>query len=535
MNEPTLKTLPRLIEKGVARGGELTILGRDRSRAVTRSHQELYEEAGRVAPGLVEEGIRPGDRIGVIGETSHRFVVALLGVWRAGATVVLLPERGQRSTSAWAAYLRERLASVTARGVLSMGEQLPMDLGVPAIEISDAGQRDPVTVDVGLDSLATILFTSGTTAEPKAIPITLERYGHTDRLRRSFTSMSGPEHHLFWWSPLHTGLSFHRALVHPLLTGSSLTYLPPRYVIAEPLRWLTEIADRGVTHSGGPGFGFEMVTRAIRNEAPPNIDLTSWEECAMVGERIDPQILEAFFDATTPMGLTRDAFVSTYACSEVAVITTGISKRGLWVDHVDPDALMKGDATPTSSTNSASFVSVGPVIDGIDMRILDEHGKEVGEREVGEVFVRAPGMMTNYIGAEGKIDWFATHDRAYTVESEVFLIGRLEELVIVRGNNMSLIGIESALRSTLPDDVSPYALGVRIASADEIVIVLGTAEGPQDGELETNVRRELWRRLSISPHDVVTIADREIPRSAGKFERAELKRRYLAGELVDAR
>ena len=534
MTPAAVDTIPQMVASGAARGGELTILQRDAEKSVTSSYEALNEDAGGVAATLLDRGFEPGDRVGLIGETSLDFVTAAIALWRAGATVVLLPERAHRSRAEWAASIATRVEMTEARAVVVPSNLDPSaELGAPAISLRDIPRGKPATADIDPDAIATIFFSSGTTANPKSIPMTHRNVAHQIRFRRQVTTASGPEHHLFWWSPLHTTMSFQKAMLDPLTQGVSVTYMEPRQLIAEPERWLREISRRRITHSGGLTFGFELVSRSLAAGPKEPLDLSSWVECGAMGEMVNPMIMERFFDLAEPFGLKRTAFVSTYATSETSVITTGRSRDGFRVDHLDPNDLAAGRATPTSGENRSSFVSNGTVVEGVELRLVDEHGEGVGERRIGNILVRSPAMMTNYLGLNDEIDWFATRDRGYMADGELFLIGRLDDLVIVRGVNLSTIAIESVVTDVLAQGSVACAFGVARGPSHEVVVVVGRTEDDPTStdDIQGAVRRELWDRMGLSVLDVAVVPESAIPRASGKLERALLRDRYVEGRL----
>ena len=250
-----------------------------------------------------------------------------------------------------------------------------------------------------------------------------------------------------------------------------------------------------------------------------------------MGEVVNPAVVDRFFDLAAPFGLARDSFVSNYATTETSVITTGHSRRGLWIDHIDPDAFAEGRATPADGANRVSFVSNGPVIDGVSMKLVDADGVAVPERVIGNIFVRSPAMMSNYFGALGTIDWHPTRDRGYVVDGELFVVGRMEDLVIVRGVNLSTVGIEAAAAAALPVGFNAFAIGVPGGSSQDIVVVVSRPVGAAPLDPSDDLRRELWNRMGLSVREVLFIPEDDIPRSSGKVERAVIRKRYLSGEL----
>jgi acyl-CoA synthetase (AMP-forming)/AMP-acid ligase II len=524
-------SVPEMMAEAASRGGSLTILQRDRDSYETRTYADLNEQGGRFAAWLLAEGIEPGARIGLVGATSFDFVVATIGVWRSGATIVLLPERGQRSSTEWGSFVRHQVNETGCRMVVaSSGSRL--ELPVPVSSPSAEDDLDPVLIKPDPDTLATILYTSGTTNKPKAIAITYAALVHQTRFRRELTSACGPQHHLFWWSPLHTAMSFQRALMDPLTQGTALSYLHPRHLLAEPDRWLFELSRCRATHTGGPAVGLELATRAIERGLDEPIDLTSLEECAALGELVNPDVVRRFFEVAAPLGLRPDAFRNTYASSEASVITNGRSRRGFWVDRVDPDKLAAGAAVPSDADDALPVVSTGAPISGVEVRLITATGGPARERELGRIEVRSPATMRGYLG-EDPVGWIATRDHGYMLEGELFLVGRMDDVVIIRGANFSTIRIGSVASSVLPDGLTAHAFGVPRGGSHEIVVVISVADDsriPEEGP-ERLVRQELWERMTLSPADVFMIAEDEIPRAAGKVERAELERRYLAGEL----
>lgn len=530
-HEAEPSTLPGLFQKMVSDDAYATILGRS-DVTERRSLSEIWDDAGRVAAGLLDRGFSPRDKIAVVGSTTIHFLVASLAVFRAGMVLVPLPGRGRNVSKEEAARVaHERIQKAGARAVLG---RLSATLAVKAFSVEELRGSEPVTVDVSPDDLALIQFSSGTTSAPKGA-MQLHRT-IVNRVHLRSTTPLEVHQHYFSWYPVHTGAGFSPALTLPFGRGKSTTLIPSRYLMAEPQRWLIEIDRRGITDSGGPTFLYESAAKAIERGLDGKIDLSGWIAAAATAELIQPAALLRFAQAAAPLGFRPEAFQTRYASTEAGNVTDGRHGAGLRIARLDRDALAGGAAREVGGGGDAvEFLSNGLPLPGVDLQICDAQGDESPEREVGQIIFRSPALVPGYfedpeINAAAFVDgWYRSGDAGFLSEGELFITGRVKDMMIVRGRNVYPQDVENAVHAGV-EDVTCCAFTVRGTSSEEIVLVVEAASAVPD--LRERAKAVIWRQLGLSVSDVVVVGAGGLPRTAaGKLQRHLMKSRYESGDV----
>jgi acyl-CoA synthetase (AMP-forming)/AMP-acid ligase II len=531
-------TLSRLFERSAHSGRSFVVVDDPTGdKAVSVSHADLLTDGAARVAALVERGLTPGTRVAVIADTSLDFLAQCVWVWAAGGATVFLGGRAQLPEEEWARTSLVRMEMTGAKLLLAPQRYSSLfGSRVPVVDPADVESGSPRSVAHDPDLTAAVFFSTGTTALPKAIAFTHRQIYTQLQLRRDATS-ARPDaaHRLLWWGPMYTSVAVHRVLIHSLIEGLDVVLLHPRHVMRDASVWLAEISKRRATHSGGPTFGYELAAAALQRAAPGAFDLSCWQEVTATGDAAAAAILERFFRAAEPFGLRREGFICTYASTECSVVTTGRTGRGLSVDRIDPVATAEGHADPAGD-NGLPIVSTGRPVKGVRVRIGPPGTPEVPERTVGEIFVLSPGQFQGYENdpeatkAAFVDGWIRTGDRGYVADGELYVLGRADDVLVVRGRNVDATDLETIAAEALGrDDVTACALAVKEGAEDRVVVLVAVpSEAPDlDDAALRRVRSEVWRKRGVVVHETVPVTSEELPRSAGKLQRPEVRARYL--------
>ena len=482
------------------------------SEGRSESYHELRAAAGRAAALLGALGVAPGDRVGLFATNSLEYVEALLGVSILGAVAVPMNFRARGPE------LAHLLADSGTKALLAesryeelVAEAAPPDLPVVYLDTDYPGRRDQhdsvdLVADVDDRDIGIILYTSGTTSLPKGVMLThgaltgyvINRTECADGTDRGRTLLSAPLHHIAAVS----------SLLSSLYGGRSVVVMPQFDAEA----WLEAVERHRVSHAF---LVPTMLARIIAMPAVTERDLSSLEFVTYGAAPMPPSVIRKAIDVMPAVGFT-GAYGQTETTSTVTVL--------------DPDDhRMEGDPA-TVERKQRRLASVGKAVGDVELRVIDEQGKEVPSGEVGEVQIRTFRTMSGYwganAGATGKTveadGWLHTGDLGYLDEDGyLFLGGRAGGLIIRGGENISPEDVEAAFYDH-PDVVEAGVVGIPDEEWGETVAV---AVVPRAGSGLTadDVLAFAAERLPGYKRPETVLVLEALPRtSTGKLVRREL-------------
>ncbi|HWL65520.1 MAG TPA: AMP-binding protein, partial [Actinomycetota bacterium] len=448
--------LPEIFQEAARLGGTLSILGD--STEETRSHREVADLAALRAGGLADKGIGRGDRVCLFARTSFDFVADLLAVWHVGAVAVPLPIPPRfLATDNWMDQAEAQIRNSRAACMLLAGDdpEPPSTKVVRAEDLEATGTYDgpgPTAEDVAL-----IQWSSGSTSRPKGVILTHRAIAAHLELNREHVLHFGPGP-VFSWLPLYHDAGLLVYLLTPLSGGATLTMLRTDSFLARPLRWLEEM-DRTRAHvCCAPTFGYALAARALEG-TEDTLDLSSWKQAYIGAEPIDVRTVKRFLRAAEPHGFDARAMLPGYGLAEATcTVTVGVPMQGIRIDTIDRSALAMGEAKPASrdTPGAADVVSVGVPAGDMEVIVVDTGDHELPDRGVGEVLVRGSSLMEGYLkDAEATRaalanGWLHTGDRGYLADGELFITGRIKDVIVVRGRNHHAEDLEQIVLA-LPD------------------------------------------------------------------------------------
>lgn len=399
------------------------------------------------------------------------------------------------------------------------------------------------------DDTAFYTLSSGSTGLSKAVTLT-----HRNMLSRGIGAnilcRNQASDVILSWLPFdHIGniSAYH---LSPIIAGSALVYAPKEYVLAKPLRWLDLIDTYRVTHGWAPNFAFALISKALKTVESGHWDLSCVKGLLSAGELISYSTVNEFLSATSPYGLRSDALISAFgmaeACSGVTYHLPQVD-HAMQFHHIDRHA-MTGVVTRVepSEASSISFASLGPVIPGVSIRIVDENNRVVEENTVGRFQLKGDAVMPGYYknpkANEAFVGdgWFDTGDAGFISEGELVLIGRSELGIIVNGVNLSNSEIEAAAEQV--DGVTPSyaaACAVFAPGSDRLKLALFFhSDAAHDDQLLVGlikqIQSHLTRRVSIKPHFFIPVEKEVIPKTAiGKIQHKRLIQAFQAGQFEE--
>lgn len=541
-------------------------LRNDRSEEASLSYAELDRRARVIAGYLNTKGL-PGQRVLLAYPPGLDFVAGYFGCLYAGcvAVPVAFPHRrGLPNFRDVALDAGARLALSTSPATAQfrrLTEGIDRCDPGPAIpwlateELPDAWAREWTMPDVGPETLAMLQYTSGSTSRPKGVLITHGNLiGNTRDIRRAFAI--GRETSVFWL-PMHHDMGLVGGVLEVVLAGATSVLMAPATFVQDPAAWLAAIGTSRAAISGGPNFAYDLCVRRISSEARDALDLSSWNLAFVGGEPIRPDTLDRFADYFAPCGFDRSAFYPCYGLAEATLMVSGATRHhGATVRSFDRTALGRRRvvALPDDSAEAQRSVSCGAPIGEVRVRIVDpETGVEAAPDRVGAIWIAGPSVSQGYWRGLERPDpapagpergreapFLRTGDLGFLFEGELHVIGRTDDVLIVRGRNLhpqDLEGTASRSHALLRagfgaafavDDPSPAA-DARIVLVQEVTRCGETEYG---SALEA-IRVAVLREHDVALHAIALVRSGMIRRtSSGKVQRHLCRSAYLAGTVT---
>jgi acyl-CoA synthetase (AMP-forming)/AMP-acid ligase II len=528
-------------------------------RPVRWSYARLDREARSRAARLAGH-LRPGSRVLLLHPNGLEFAAALFGCLYAGMIAVPGPLPGRHR------HHRNRLAAIAAdsgaAAVLTTSADLAevrdwaADLSGPAIPVlaGDAPDfADPAgfrPVPLSRSTTAMLQYTSGSTGEPKGVIL---RHDHLLFNAAAGTTALGWHGRSGGWLPLYHDMGISSQLLWPLLRGESTVLMTPTMFVRRPVQWLRMIDVLGINISFAPNFAFELCLKKISDEDVATLDLSRWDLAGCGSEPINPRILEAFAAKLAPSGFRREALAPAYGMAEATVYITGRSGRPLLSLRADLDRLAAGALTPATGDRPArEIVSCGPPSDACEVRVVEpETGQVLPDGRLGEIWLRGRSISPGYwqrddpavfraVTADGDGGYLRTGDLGVLHDGELYVHGRLKEMIIVNGRNLYPQDIEQELRAQHPElgkagSVFGVPAGVLGEAGESVVVAHEVAGVPKERmrALAAEIRHTVGREFGVGVGTVALLRPGTVLRTtSGKVRRSAMRDLFRDGGLA---
>ncbi|MDQ3917323.1 MAG: AMP-binding protein, partial [Acidobacteriota bacterium] len=524
------------------------------------SYGELDRMARAVGGWLQAAGAR-GERVLLLYPPGLDYVAAFFGCLYAGAVAVpAYPPRLNRNLErlqAVATDAQPAFALTTAQTLArieSMLEQFPELLALrwQATDRLPEGSarlwREP---DMGAGTLAFLQYTSGSTSLPKGVMVSHGNLLHNQRLIQA-TFRQTEESVIVGWLPLYHDMGLIGNVLQPLYVGARCVLMSPVAFLQRPARWLNAISRYRATTSGGPNFAYDLCARKVTEAERAALDLSSWEVAFNGAEPVRPETLERFAQTFGACGFRAEAFSPCYGLAEATLLVTGKLGSGPpVVERFRPEALERHLAVRAEEGERGLWLA-GSGRSLPEQRVLivnPETLRECAPGEVGEIWVSGPSVAGGYwnrpeetertFGARpagGGGEFLRTGDLGFTREGELFVTGRLKDLIIIRGVNHYPQDIELTVERAHPDlrPGSGAAFAAELGGEERLVVAqeVEPRRRPDPAGIIENVRQALALNHEVQPYAVVLLKAGSIPKtSSGKIQRAAARRAFLEGGL----
>jgi acyl-CoA synthetase (AMP-forming)/AMP-acid ligase II len=399
---------------------------------------------------------------------------------------------------------------------------------------------EPPRVHAG--DIAFLQLTSGSTGHPRAVMIPHRAAIHNPLASSEAIGMphGAPAHtwadSMVSWLPLYHDMGLVGCLLLPILSGLDLWLMRPETFLARPKIWLENLSRRGKSFAPAPNFGYQLCVDRIDGEEIRTLNLSSWR-CALTGaEMIRPETVEAFCQTFATSGFSRKALRPCYGLAEATLaVTFDLKGEGLRTQPLPAGA--------DSGYGLNEVVCVGEPLRDTQLRIVAPDGAVLPEATIGEVLVKGAGVFSGYYqDAEATAEtlqegWMATGDLGFLHDGELYLTGRVKDLLILHGHNVMPDELERIADSASGGGGLRRSGAFSVARGSEgeravVVVEVGERDPKALEALDHEVRVRIGRGLGLPLADLVFVRRGRIPRtSSGKVQRRELRARYLENEL----
>ncbi len=532
--------------------------------AASVSYGEVDRQARAIAASLQREGIE-GERVLLLYPPSLEFVPAFYGTLYAGAIVVTAPmpisSRLNRTLPRLEAVARDaqpKVALTTSEAMREFEKLFPLSpelrsirwLATDTISLEASEEwREP---EINLQTPAFLQYTSGSTSNPKGVMVNHASLLHNSECIR-LTWQYTPESVSVMWVPHIHDHGLLDGIIQPVYTGFHCILMPNVSFIQQPVRWLQAISRYGATHSGGPNFAYDLCVRKVQQEQLGMLNLNSWVTALNAAEPIRKDTLLRFAETFEPCGFRRRAFFPAYGLAESTLVVSG-GHDPVFIT-VEEDALAHNRVVETSDDqqNVHTLVGCGKAMPGARIAIVHpEHRTMCAPDEIGEIWVSSPsvgqGYWNNveetsktfqaYLADSGEGPFLRTGDLGFLKEGELFVTGRLKDLIIIRGYNHYPQDIEYTVEKSHPALRAGCSAAFSVeADGEERVVVVAEVAVKASAELDVKTVIKAIRRTVAEEHDLSVYAIKllrsgTIPKtSSGKIQRTACRNGFLARSL----
>lgn len=523
----------------------------DASGDTRYDYAQLDRRATALAAYFAREGAA-GERALILLDSGVDYVSAFFGCLYAGVVAVpVYPPESRREQHlarlrgiARDAGVRYVLTSAALQegydyGTLARGASI---IAVDAV-VQDAVDEEAALYPVRADDIAFLQYTSGSTGAPKGVMVS-----HGNLLANEIAIQAGlgvrADDVFVSWLPLYHDMGLIGSMLQPVFSGIPLVLMSPQYFLERPLRWLDAIARHRGTISGAPDFAYRLCAERINDDALAKLDLSCWRLAFSGSEPVRRDTLDAFVARFAAAGFGASALYPCYGLAEATLFVTGGARGAGLVSHAFSSAALSAGRAVTVSADEAATVLVGcGAVQGAHRVAIVSRGSgeplEAGR--IGEIQVRGPSVAQGYwnnaaASAQTFVDtaqrsdagrWLRTGDLGFVHDGQLYIAGRVKDLVIVRGRNLYPQDVEQAVEAQceFARKGRVIAFGAQLGGTETLGVALEIAPRMRKrltaAEIVEQLRRCAFDACGETPAAIVLLSPGALPKtSSGKLQRA---------------
>ena len=530
---------------------------------------QLYQKSSSVAQEISQTG-SAGDRAVILAPQGLDYLVAFLGALQAGRVAVPLsvPLGGAadervdlvlRDASPTAVLTTSSVAATVA-GHLGLGAERASLIEVDVLDPTSRYRLDPAAEDG--QTTAYLQYTSGSTREPAGVMMSHGNVlANFEQLMGGYFADRGrlppPDTTILSWLPFYHDMGLLLGVCAPVILGLNTVLTSPVAFLQRPARWMQLMASHGHVYTAGPNFAFEVASRKTTDDDMAGLDLADVLTIVTGSERVHPATLRRFAQRFARFNLSESAIRPSYGLAEATVyVATRAPGEPPKVVHFDADKLSDGHAKPLAGGRGTALVSYGTP-EAPAVRIVDpETATECPAGTTGEIWVHGDNVAVGYWGQPEKSEetfgatllgvadgtpearWLRTGDLGFISDGELFIVGRIKDLLIVYGRNHSPDDIEATIQEISGGRVA--AISVADGHTEKLVAIIEQKKrGASDDEVAqalATIRRDVASAVfdahGLGIADLVLVSPGAIPiTTSGKVRRSSCVEYYRRGQF----
>ncbi|TBR56964.1 non-ribosomal peptide synthetase [Westiellopsis prolifica IICB1] len=525
------------------------------------TYQELDRQARAIAAKLQALGLS-GERAILLYPSGLDYIAAFFGCLYAKVIAVpAYPPRNKRGMPRIRAILEDAQAkcALTSTTTLSSLKSFLIektdfgDLQWITTDNIDSTEHDWKEICIDKDTLAFLQYTSGSTGIPKGVMLNHGNLMHNAAMTYRLMEHS-PTSKFVSWLPIYHDMGLIGGILQPLYGNFPCVLIPPVAFLQRPYRWLQAISRYQGTTSGAPNFAYELCIHKVTPEQQQTLDLSSWSVAFNGAEPIRNDTLERFCTKFASCGFRPQTFYPCYGMAEATLMVSGGLTSNLFVTKtIDKSVLEHNQVIDANADakNQRVLVGCGQALPEQQIVIVNPETLSLcSPSEVGEIWVSGPSVGQGYWNRPEKTQqtfqayvadtnngpFLRTGDLGFLSNGELFVTGRVKDLIIVRGRNLYPQDIELTVERSHPAlrPNSGSAFSVEI-DREEQLFVVQELEFRQKADVEeviTAIRQTIVEEHEIQAYGVVLIKAGSIPKTtSGKIQRRACQAEFLAGRL----
>ncbi len=516
---------------------------------------ELEVEATRRARLLMGLGLARGDRVALVLAEPHEFVLTFLGAVLAGIVPVpIYPRAGFKAKNAYVDTVVHIVSASGARALVTLastravidevvqaGAKLAQVVVLEELLQKPAGDAPLATVSEG--DLCFLQFTSGSTSLPKGVMVT-----HRSVVANGLAFL-GPhgakrfdDDVALTWLPLFHDMGLIGFVLGTMMADVPTVLLPTESFARRPTMWMQAMSEHKASITFAPNFAYALAAKRSRDKDLEGLDLSRVRVAGCGAEPISANVMRAFAEKFGPAGFPAEALLPGYGMAEATLaITFHPQGTMMATDRVDAKSMRRGHAVPAEAGDDAlELVSCGVAFPDHVVAIIDEHGAPLPERRVGEIVTRGASVTAGYFeNAEATAStfrdgWLHTGDLGYIAGGNLYVCGRLKDLIIIRGANYHPQDIEWAV-AEVPgvrrDNVVAFST---LRGEEEVLVVAAEGVSTDAPELRKAIASRVTEACGVAPAHVAIVRVGSLPKtSSGKIQRRRTKQMHEEGLLEE--